>query len=100
MQEETIFLSAVLAKMTEGKPFDVIFVTADREKNTGGEIVEIRGARLATPKREGPIARATKKKTAQNHHANSTRNIVLANGLIRKIHIRLIIQFNGKKVIW
>ena len=100
--EETIFLSAVLEKMADGKPFDVKFVTADLEKQTGGEIIELRQVRLSIAKRAAPIARAGKKKNAgtQNHWANSTRNAVLPNGLIRKFHIRLIIEFNGRKVIW
>ena len=33
------------------------------------------------------------------HFENSTRNIKLPNGSIRKIHIRLVRVFNNKKVI-
>jgi hypothetical protein len=35
-----------------------------------------------------------------NHYLHSTRNVKLQNGEIRKIHIRLIVKFNGVHVIY
>jgi hypothetical protein len=35
-----------------------------------------------------------------HHWSNSTRNVLLPNGQKRKLHIRLIIEFNNKKVCY
>jgi hypothetical protein len=35
-----------------------------------------------------------------NHWVNATRNIRLPNGQKRKVHIRLIIEFNHQKVVY
>ena len=83
--------------------FQMKFVTANRDKNTGGEIIEIKDACKCIGKKAGKVI--FDKRPAPdinsknpNHWVNSTRNVLLPNGLIRKIHIRLIIEFNGQKV--
>ena len=91
-----------------GKPvsFDLKFVTCDRKRETGGEIIEIKSGRKCVGKRNGKVLFDTRKADIQNtsrdprHWVNSTRNILLQNGQIRKVHIRLIIEFNGKKVCY
>jgi hypothetical protein len=113
MNSAFIQLSNVLDLMDQvgedGNPvrFQIRFVTADRTRRTGGEIIEIiDGMKCSPGKRDGaPVldTRLPGKPTERsahdpNHWRNSTRNILLPNGGIRKVHIRLIIEFNNQKV--
>ena len=94
----------------DGKPvkFHVKFVTADRMRRTGGEIIEIHSGRKCVGNRNGKTVFDTRLKADENpsisrqpnHWMNSTRNIILPNGGIRKVHIRLIIEFNNQKVFF
>ena len=94
----------------DGKPirFQVKFVTANRKLKTGGEIIEIIGGRKCVGKRGGDVVFDTRQSLpnhstitrAPNHSSNSTRNILLPNGGMRKLHIRLIIEFNKQKVFF
>ena len=89
--------------------FQLKYVTADRSKWTGGEIIELKGAckcsvttkkgkEIFPPKQNIPANdRVTKD---PNHWVNSTRNCLLPNGQKRKLHIRLIIEFNNMKVCY
>ncbi|MDP1624104.1 MAG: hypothetical protein Q8M08_17410 [Bacteroidales bacterium] len=114
MNSTYIQLSAALDLMDqldgEGKPvnFHVKFVTADRIRRSGGEIIEIQSGRKCVGKRSGKTVFDSRKKADENpsisrqpnHWVNSTRNILLPNGGIRKVHIRLIIEFNNQKVFF
>jgi len=94
-----------------GKPvrFQLKYVTADRTKRTGGEIIELKdackclvrtkqGKEVFSVKQNFPTNdRVTKD---PNHWVNSTRNCLLPNGQKRKLHIRLIIEFNNTKVCY
>lgn len=111
-----------------GKPlsFSVVFATADRKKHTGGQ-VHIMGnptpflkdlakripdntvtesqVRKFTTSRGGEEVvdkrpRSPKQEKDPRHRKNHTRNLqVLTSGEIRKVHTRLILYFNEKKVI-
>lgn len=86
-------------------PFSIEFWTADRKKKTGGELIKVDSCILARnqKKEKGTQASGAENKNskAQNHWENSTRNIlILSSNRIRKCHIRLIENFNGKKVLW
>jgi hypothetical protein len=112
MNHQFITLAEVIRKMDtigeDGKPviFDIKFVTADRKRGTAGEIIEVKEARKCIDVRNGiPVFdkreshnQDTSVSRNPNHYQNSTRNILLKNGRIRKVHIRLIIEFNGQKV--
>jgi hypothetical protein len=107
-----IRLGEVLRQMdlfgNDGIPlsFQIKFVTANRNQHTGGEIIEIKEGRKCVGKKNGKIIFDKRVVTPEiqkinkdpHHWINSTRNILLPNGQIRKIHIRLIIEFNGQKV--
>jgi hypothetical protein len=94
----------------DGKPlkFHLKFVTADRIRRTGGEIIEIQSGKKCVSNRNGKTVFDTRQKVDENpsnsrqpnHWVNSTRNIILPNGGIRKVHIRLIIEFNNQKVFF
>ncbi|MEI7983514.1 MAG: hypothetical protein WCI71_17825 [Bacteroidota bacterium] len=95
----------------QGKPvrFQLKFVTANRLVRTGGEIIELKDAcKCSVRTTKGKEIFAAKKNFPANeqvsknprHWVNSTRNILLPNGQKRKLHIRLIIEFNNKKVCY
>jgi len=95
----------------QGKPvrFQLKYVTADRTKETGGEIIELKDACKCSVKiKQGKEIFSTKQNFPTNdrvtkdpnHWVNSTRNCLLPNGQKRKLHIRLIIEFNNKKVCY
>lgn len=107
----SILLRDVIAEMDRidgnGKPvpFSAKFVTADRKRRTGGEIISVENAVKCIGKRKGEVVYDGR--TDQNrirrdphHYENATRNIMLENSVIRKLHIRLILEFNGKKVLY
>jgi hypothetical protein len=86
----------------EGIPFSISFITADKRRNTGGELFTIPNAvflpnylnaskeirRLAMPK-------------SPKHYQHSTLNLFNLDTLrIVKIHPRLILFFNSQKVIY
>ena len=115
MNSEFIRLWDVLEIMdsvdAQEKPvrFQVKYVTANRLEKTGGEIIELQEAcKCSVRTKKGKEIFAAKKNFPAderitkdpNHWVNSTRNILLPNGQKRKLHIRLIIEFNNKKVCY
>ena len=112
MKSGFIRLCEVLAQMYQiddtGHPmkFQMRFVTANRNLGTGGEIIEIDNGHKVVGKRGGEVIVDKRKVYSDvpklsrdpHHWINSTRNIILPNGQIRKVHIRLIIEFNHQKV--
>lgn len=92
----------MLQWMDTGQPFDLEFITADKRKDEGGEWKKIVQGRkrmqLGVKSLESGVRHLQVHKNP-HHYENSTRNIVLQNGELRKVHIRLIRRFNGKTVI-
>jgi len=95
----------------QGKPvrFQLKFVTANRLTKEGGEIIELKDAQKCSVRtKQGKEIFAERKNFPVNdqaskdphHWSNSTRNVLLSNGQKRKIHIRLIIEFNNTKVCY
>ncbi|MDJ1500461.1 hypothetical protein [Xanthocytophaga agilis] len=98
-----IKLSEALMQMEQGETFSCKFVTFNQRRKTGGEIIEIQEARLFRQSASTPEEKkeSSGKSKSPNHWANSTRNIlILPSEQIRKLHIRLLIEFNGFKVIY
>lgn len=90
-----------------GESFSMTVVTADMRKGTGGELrhypIAQRCRLQEMPanilKRNGIPSTATDSRNP-NHWANKTRNIFIpATGAIRKVHIKLIVAFNNKRVL-
>ena len=80
---ELITLDDALASMATGEPFDITFVKADRKRGTGGQIRQEQQA-----------------VQVGIDYAKQQRRIKLRSGNIRRIHIRLITQFNGQNVVY
>jgi len=115
MNKGYIRLSEVLDLMDQvgedRKPvaFQIKFVKADRTRGTGGEILEVKSGRkvIGKDKKGKPVfdlrpnqASGTSLKKDPRHWVNATRNILFENGEQRKLHIRLIIEFNQQKVCY
>lgn len=87
-------------------PFSIEFVTADLNRDKGGEIKTLANAVMVTPSywrktNKGFKMGLTRPKKVQNHFENMTRNIRQLNDTaIVKIHIWLITKFNGQNVVW
>ena len=111
---ETISLTAALEiidkKDKEGNayPFDITFRSLQRNSKTGGKLYEYNQVKKLRSKQSTPtkgslihaVQSAQKTKKNPNHFENRTRNLELQNSEKKKIHIRLIISINGKKVIY
>jgi hypothetical protein len=107
--KEVITLKQVLAHMAStADPFTLRWVKFNEQKNEGGEIVEAAGL-LQSARGEQPATAAPSGGTwhpagevrrRANHFKNFTRNLKSTlNGNFSKVHIYLILEFNGKKVI-
>ena len=94
-----------------GRPtrFQAKFITANRTTREGGEIIEVKDACKCPVRTKNGQEIYPERKNLQaperitknpNHWENSTRNIKLPNGQKRKLHIRLIIEFNNMKVCY
>ena len=85
-------------------PAHIEFVTCDEAKGIGGELVSLDGvvlAKLVTrlPAAGRPSAEFFGKRANQWH--NGTRNfLVVSSKEVRKVHIRLITQFNHATVVY
>lgn len=95
----------MLAELDSGQPFSMTFITADRRRGTGGEIIRVRNwakcqQQTATPELS-ILPTSTGQGKKPNHYFNKTRNIfnLREPRTTRKVHIRLICEFNGKQVI-
>ncbi|HMT28031.1 MAG TPA: hypothetical protein PKD91_02005 [Bacteroidia bacterium] len=90
--------------MDTGEPFHVTVVTCDLERNTGGKIIKFEPVVLNQQRRSKPGTGTKSKKPKIRKHRNNwehnTRTIrILASAQIRTIHVQLITEFNGEKVI-
>src|SRR5690554_6748103 len=102
-----IHLNDALADMKKPEPFSLSYVTCDQHRHTGGEIISLGKVLLSHNENmakeldfvapEKGISGRTRR---PRHREHATRNVILPNGKIRKFHIRLMLQFNGKKVFY
>ena len=101
-----ITLTEVLKTMDNGAPFSITYVTADRKKRTGGQLMTHAQAQKIAHLADLPanILKANRISLANaknpNHYTNSTRNIYIPRTReVRKLHIKLIVAFNGHTVL-
>lgn len=105
--EQTIFRHEVLKELDGGEQFDMVFITADRRRGTGGKIkrvsnwVKIKGGEPVS-RLPGEFSRKGGAKKNPQHLEHKTINIynpVNPGDHAMKVHWRLIIFFNGKLVL-
>ena len=105
MSGEVIGLKDMLDCMDKGEDFSIAFVTSDKNRGTGGEWIEVKQCRKTeyVTKEEQKLLKKAQPKVElfrnPHHYDNSTRNLQLPNGEIRKVAIRLIRRFNGMTVM-
>jgi len=83
------------------------FITADVLKGKGGEVIELLNCRLSHSSSPSPSERdGVRLKDASstitrrpNHHLHFTRNLLLPNNQIRKVHPLLVTHLNQEEVI-
>lgn len=102
-----IHLTDAMQAMKGDIPFSIVFVTCDQNRNSGGDIMKLENVVLSFNQNaaakagfempEAPVTGFSKK---PRHYEHATRNALLQNGMRRKFHIRLLLEFNGKKVFY
>lgn len=102
----TVTLSEALKQLDSGEYFQMMVISADEKKKSGGKEIWIdRACKYINPgiknlenisAIEESVTRVLKN---PNHYENATRNIQYPNGDINTIHIRLIRVFNNKTVL-
>lgn len=107
--EATILRSDVMRQLDGGEPFTMEFVTADRKRGTGGELVKVVGWEKicgipAEEARPGKTRRSFPSDPIRNpnHRINKTVNIFNPHSNRAhpiSVHVRLIQTFNDKRVI-
>jgi hypothetical protein len=99
-----INLKDAMTEMRAGNAFSIKFVSYDKKRNTGGIIKSFPEVKLIQKvKKETNASNLNSGEKKANKYANSTRAIkVFVDGMesstIRKFHIFLLLEFNGKKV--
>lgn len=100
----SITLDEVTKIMASGETFSVRFVKFDAKRKIGGQIREFKSVvgSLNSSKQLNPTGVPSKR--AQNHFDNMTRNVFIVLGgyateTAKKIHLNLILEVNGRKLI-
>jgi len=97
----TIELYEVISHIDSGRPFNMTYVTADKKKGTGGQIKVVKNwVRCDLAAMPDIILRRNKVDKMPRHQEHKTKNIMNpATRDIKKVHIRLICEFNGRRVV-
>jgi hypothetical protein len=102
----TILRSEVLKQLDTGEPFQMEFVTADRKRGTGGELIKVEN--WAKHKGNPPIERRPSSPLGGNQRGAlkpATIKVVNIHNPFNRIahpiavHLLLILTFNGKRVL-
>jgi hypothetical protein len=110
--QSTITHKQMMAAMAAAvEPFSLRYIKLNEQKGTGGEVVALSGQLLSSKgmSESAPTIGAapvdveeleTWLRRNPNHYENMTRNLKsTVNGRYTKVHIYLITEFEGKKVI-
>lgn len=107
--EEVIMRSKVMAEINSGRPFKSLeFVTADRRRGTGGDLIECRGwMRLREDMPAPALPSFYRKKFERMKNTRQPGNLksfVIFNPGNRAthpitVHYWLMVSFNGKRII-
>jgi hypothetical protein len=101
----TLTITTALDLLANGGYHSVAYITADATKRKGGEIIRIAEAKIINQNnlQHVKVKEYTSTNTlptkAQNHYSHATRNLVLRNGLHRKMHIYLLLHVDNIPVI-
>lgn len=100
----------MMEEWKKAEPFTITVVTCDLNRDKGGEILELKNVKLAwaegkklnPQKQSTPIEKDSQPVHRKNpqHYYHGTQNLLLENGMTRKVHVRLVLTYNGKKVFY
>jgi hypothetical protein len=100
-----ISLEQVIEKMETGEIFSISFVTHDKIRKTGGQLITLEKARKVGFKGEKAERFTQNKKGVKvlrknpHHFSHFTKNIQdMKTRKVIKIHCRLIVSFNGERM--
>ncbi|RYZ61453.1 MAG: hypothetical protein EOO14_04995 [Chitinophagaceae bacterium] len=103
MIEATILRSEVLRQLDTGEPFNLEFVTADRKRGTGGELIKVQNwvKRCNT---DDCVPLTVGRQQPTTNRKRPTKTLVIFNPHNRiqhaiSVHVRLLQIFNGKRII-
>jgi len=106
-----ITLRECLDYMQSGQPFSFVCVAYDRQRRSGGHLVEVPEARIWSQKQVPGARSATRMeelrfgtRRSPRHGEHFTRNVEIyqdghSTNIIRKIHPPLLLEFNGREVV-
>ncbi len=93
-------ISQALAILADGAWHNISYISANVNKNTGGEVIRIAQCKLETNKNLNHVkSNDIADSKAQNHYYNATRNVTLRNGLFRKFHIYLLFSIDNISIL-
>ncbi|MDH7463970.1 hypothetical protein QEG73_21895 [Chitinophagaceae bacterium 26-R-25] len=102
--DEYITLSEVLEYIDSGRVFNMVHVTADINRGTGGQVKERNGWKKclleSTP--DVILKKNSINKNKEDRELRTSKKKMIINPAtmeIRPVHIRLICKFNGKRVV-
>lgn len=110
LDKDIVQYNDMVAHLRTGQPFNMTYVEADRRRGTGGELRTLKGWVMHQPasveeelkvkqNRKSRIAKALYECNPM-HSIHKTSNVTnLKSKAILKIHIKLIIEYNGKTVV-
>lgn len=98
---DSIGLNDAMRYIWMGNEFSMVVVAADRKRDKGGNLIKYAGVKL-TPQfdRKKKVITMESVSKNPNHFTNDTRNIILPNGNTESFHPRLMIEFNGREVVY
>ena len=98
---ETIELKDAMKLANMGNPFSMRVVSFDEKRNTAGDVIQYSGV-TTTPKFKRKKTTSLPSTTSRkaNHFSNDTQNIILPDGKTVSFHPRLMIEFEGKEVVY
>lgn len=98
-------LKDALDLLDTGQWVSIAYVSYDEKRGTAGNIIRLKRCRLLTGEASNTSPRAAGTQSVPigrknpNHYDHATRNVKLANGQLRKFHIRLLFAINNKKIL-
>lgn len=107
MTAETIMRSEAIRIINKGLPFTLSFVTADRRRGTGGDLITVKKwmkLREGLPADQRPAAYQEKHQPLRDSNNHLNKTIRIFNPGNRRVHpitvhYRLMQELNGKRII-
>ena len=99
-EQMLVAMQAVDSRTGLGIPFTIRGIKANKLTKKAGEPFEYINARLSSNSKPVQKQALRKRKRFAYHDQHKTFNLVLPDGRVRKVHLRLITYFNGMRVKW